>query len=864
MPEQDNKTAPSETYLKVQDITLPCDRCAKFGGIPVTLPAAAELSGTSWTFADPESDFKISLTLRNGQISGELVRGQAPAEKCWEILKEADKVILPLRFPDLLLRINLACPNRPPERTGAPPAPEENGEDGKTWLCLDIGNTRTCALLDLPDPDIAFFRVENRKEERGIFNSLCAAWAPKAGDCGAAFVLMGKDAAELRRDVAAPRGETFSLSTPKRFFWDERPDSESLRCVNGGKLAKIDPGTMPFVEKLAGYSKQSQAPTRRLFMQGAIWKLLERAESTIRELRSLVDREQDFLDRVNELRIGPEKLSFDEDHDKVSELEKAMQGLSDNFVTDLVCTCPAAWLQDQRRAYRELIEDAVKAYCSPARICHKLEFHMECDEATAVLMSYLKRECDKAISDRTPLRNWLYRHGRIRKSERDNVTLVDCRIGVLDVGGGTSDLSIAELTYKYDTAKAKEGIIYRPECTNGTDQAGDYLLLQITLRILVPMVAAWLLNPSKCNDEGRLEDDGDKWNWDTYLAWFRDALVRGVGNKARRFARSFWFELAARAMAQADSDDSRLEFDPENSDDRGPEDPRNAQTMRQDFEDFRDFVKELSGISQGKVYAGSGFKAADTEEELTALQNKLDLDGAPGKKLQWRDWMGGGKTLSRLYRECIRKSLGYTAEMMSATLLVNDCDLVLFSGKTMENRLVQEFFGEYLPIPCQGLDKDSGKEDTAKGAEYYVRRDAPEMGLRIHIDDGKQERCADADEDFYWVVETVFGPKVWPRDKEIVFKTSEKETAVKRRKFRYFDQNDMPCYKLINNGQVSYGIEYKCTLQYDKEARPPRLELKSVTNPATGETCTGNWVLKIDMSNTGTNWLDTGIIKEEA
>ena len=842
MPEQDR------TYLQTQTITIPCDRRKHFEDIPITLPAGAP-EGT-WTFSAPSGKFQIRLTLANGKISGELIPGAEGGNCCLESL--GDRVVLPLHFPDLLLQITLSCPN-PPPTPGV--GHEDAARGGDTWLCLDIGNTRTCALLDLPDPEIAFYKVKHRKGDPGTCNSLCAAQAPTAGGEDVAFVVMGKSAADLLRDVPAA-GTVFSLSTPKRYFWDDQPNAH-LTCVSADHLVEIAPSVIPFVDGLSGYKVHPDGrgfPSRQLFMQGAILELLERAEATVGELRDWVKEnlpDKDFLTRVNSLRIGANQLNLDENYDKVNELVNALRGLNEDFITDLVCTCPAAWLQDQRRAYRELIEDTVNAYRSPAKKCHPLKFHMECDEATAVLMSYLKRECDKAIAAAeetdSPLRNWLYQHGKIRTTDNGNrnAAKVVCRIGVLDVGGGTSDLSIAELTYTTSRERGEQ-INYEQVCTNGTDQAGDFLLLQITLKILVPMVAAWLLNSTQFNEDGTLKQARD---WETYLAWFRRVLKDGIGNKARKFARSFWFELAVKAMEQADhhakeEGEIPLKIDPK-------------EVMKEEFEDFWSFIQEaFSSDKPEKEYVKEGFKT-----DATAWENKLypycNENGVEVfKELEWRDWMGDGKTLSQLYRECIETALGFTAKLMSATLLANNCDLVLFSGKTMENDLVKAFFVDYLPMECHGLA--SGKEDTAKGAEYYVRRDDPEMDFRIQINAGGAES---KDEDFYWVVGESLNPLVTNRGSQFEYVTNLRETVIKRKKFRNFG-NPMPCYKLINRGEVRNSLRYKCILKYNEDLCPPRLQLISVT--LDGKECQKDkWELKINMSNTGTSWLDTGIITEK-
>ena len=845
MPEQDR------TYLQMQTITIPCDRRKHFEDIPITLPAGAH-EGT-WTFAAPSGNFQIRLTLANGKISGELIPGAEGGNCCLESLGK-DPVVLPLHFPDLLLQITLSCPN-PPPMPGV--GHEDAARGGDTWLCLDIGNTRTCALLDLPDPEIAFYKVINSEKETGVFNSLCAAQTPTEEGEGVSFVVLGKTAAGLRRDVNA-RDKIFSLSTPKRFFWDDSPDARHLRCVAENKrLADISPDSSPFIQYLSGYNKCE--PTRQLFMQGAILELLERAEDTLRELRTsakdlcaCVDgaRPAKFENLVKNLRIvdGVRNAATP------TEIAEDLQDFSCDFVTDLVCTCPAAWLQDQRRAYRELIEDAVNAYCTPAKKCHHLELHMECDEATAVLLSFFNRI--RNGSDAGALRNWFYDNGKLREdgdNGRDAIAMV-CRVGVLDVGGGTSDLSISELAYIPGQTEAEDRLEITPVGTNGTDRAGDFLLLQITLKILVPMVAAWLLK----SDSGFFDKEGkpkDIEQWKAHLKWFR-SLFCTSNRETIRFARMFWFELAVAVLGETE---------------------KNSALRKMDEPTFD--TEKLSGELDltfdrfWGIFKGNYVKTDDVDVDRIDPNEQ----GRLKKDFAWRTWMGDDKTFPQLYRECIETALGFTARMMSATLLVNDCDLVLFSGKTMENHAVQEFFKDYLPMRCFPLE-GSGKEDTAKGAEYYVRRDEL-FGVVMNP-------LAAVDESFYWVAEggsivnddgiTRPPPRQPGQDKEFEIVTNRKSVSILRRKFESIRGCDIPCYRLCNTSgrPVDAAVRYTCKLKYNAEVQPPRLQFLSLQESRHGVdtqnyphdqsfTKCGDWELKICTGNAGTSWLDTGIITEE-
>jgi len=900
IPEQSDN---GSSYLVWQKIEIPCDggRCFE-----MEQPEAAKLmDGRPLTFAHVKEDFKIELTpVSDKSIRVELIPGKKYAGKCHEVL--GGTTILPLHFPDMLLRVTLQCPL---QRVKNPP---------QTWLCLDIGNTRTCALIDLPDSEIAFYKVDNRENgEFGIFNSLCVAQAPEKA--GKAFVRIGKPAAALRRKNPA-KGYTVSLSTPKRFFWDDEPNP-MIRWFRNDKPETITPTSTP--AGLSGF--RGGMPTRQLFMQGAVLELLEQAEKTVGSLIGAQGSDDeptdDFKKRVRTLRPDvPE-------NDTIHNLAATVRSLNGNrSVTDLVCTCPAAWIQAQRHAYRKLIRNAVDLYSENR--CPPLKFHLACDEATAVLMSYLKRICDDNPSNvRSALLTWLYKYGKIRCADGHHEAKIVGRIGVLDVGGGTSDLCIAELTCV--TTREGSKMNTRQLCSYGTDRAGDCLLLHVTLKILVPMVAAWLLKEDCFESDGKLDKKVIE-HWNAYLKWFRSIL----GNKnyfvlkSVRLARFFWFELAAHAITSvaaeepensavgkpespvaekpespvaekpespaaekpespaAEKSESPADKKSESPADKEPKclvidisdgaltnDPDSAlplRTIKEGLEDFWTFMQELRGKVKTSTFTDP---CVDIPDEVKTFLDDKVADTMPSK-LQWRDWMGDGKTTLRdLFRECIKEALSGTAEQMCALLMAYDCDLVLFSGKTMENRLVQEYFNDMLPIPAFALD--SGKEDTATGAEYYVRRNDSEMNLHICIDGRESgplregeipEEEIPEDEELFWV-----GPDdvPWPRNDGLSFLTTSPEVIIRRRKIASFTGSDTPCYKLIHQrGNIGENYTYDCVLKYSRITDEDGLQfyglqLDSVKLNGIGDDLKDEWKLKVYMDNTGTSWLDTGLIKEE-
>ena len=140
-----------EDYLRVYTFPVTCDRSANFEfATPPEWKDSPLMAGgkgaKKWRFSPSDGrDFTIELEFKDNRFRGKLKPGMRHVENCrWFMAGEA---ILPLHFPDMLLRLELTCPEQQAEAAdGTPNGGPGNEEHGNTWLCLDIGNTRTSAL----------------------------------------------------------------------------------------------------------------------------------------------------------------------------------------------------------------------------------------------------------------------------------------------------------------------------------------------------------------------------------------------------------------------------------------------------------------------------------------------------------------------------------------------------------------------------------------------------------------------------------------------------------------------------------------------------------------------------------------------
>ena len=754
--------------------------------------------------------------------------------KCHELVKEYLKgAPLCVSFWDMIIEFTLNCPYEP--QVG-----KINDENSKrTWLCVDFGNTRTCALLDLPDDDIAFYDVsfsphedknkgdgkgdgkgedkgedkgegkgkgksEDNSEdnsERGVIDSICAAvHSEREGKFS--FTTFGKDALWHRRQNTDEARTMFS--SPKRHFWNDEPDPD-IKKLSGGQLVAI--GGTNFEKSLLNGEK-SCSPQN--VFKCSIIELLEQAAETLRMLR-------DEKDKINEL----SSFGDTKNEEKAQRIRETIRQFPE--ITDLIFTYPAAWTMHERRVYKRIIEEACQLFNTKDFAGCK-EFRVgggknnTCDEATAVLMYYLKKMLDQRQNEvefgLNPMASWIYENG---KFSVDQYKLMSCRIGVVDVGGGTSDLTIAEMRSEENEANALK-VKVKSVYSNGTAEAGDKLLQNIIVKMLLEMVALSFLNEDSRYD---LKKDSDK--KDEFVKLFIDFVSSG-DKMLKKFARSFWFPLAIDAIKKMeDSPKTKKKLTIERKGDGKDDDIKYGHGVL--LEKFQDFAKNIS----------LEFVNKNDDIKIEFVDN-------------WRE----------LYHEAITESFSATASLMSSALMAYDCDLLLFSGRTMEIKSVQEFFKQYLPLKC--LQLDNPKKATAIGAEYYARKNDQAVGYGIELEGYSEEE----DENFYWYVPVPTIHRNARRDFEqtddIIFRLSARsEIIVYRKKFDFGDKKAFltPSYKLKYVGlhDLTNTDVFEVFLKYENT----ELKIKSIKK--NGVECKDEWQLKLCMfSDNNQNWLDSGNI----
>lgn len=391
-------------------------------------------------------------------------------------------------------------------------------------LVLDIGNSRTTGILvetlpqratnlndsyplvlrDLSRPEFCYnepFETRVEFAEVALGND---ALSRRSGRRSPAFawpsaVRIGPEAARLATHSICAEGST-GMSSPKRYLWDERPWQQSWRYNTGGPaepmvtrglFAKqvnregtpLSCFTDPLFTKNPVLRKQAQEPafeslfTRSSLMMFMLGEILTQALVTINAPTTRMRRELPNL---------PRRLRR------------------------VIFTVPTAMPVAEKRIFRRWVQWAVRVVwealawgqwysadnkSSPKSADYRTSPAIRCDwdEASCSQLVYLYNEL--AIKHHGDAHQLFSILGKVREGHSNPCV----RMASLDIGGGTTDLSIttyALTSGQGDTARLKPQLEFR----DGFNIAGDDVLREIVAKHVYPalrdaLVAAGLRDP---------------------------------------------------------------------------------------------------------------------------------------------------------------------------------------------------------------------------------------------------------------------------------------------------------------------------------------------------------------------------------
>ncbi len=400
-------------------------------------------------------------------------------------------------------------------------------------LVLDLGNSRSSALLvESHEGRTSSVPLEIRSSGNPFAVSSDAfgsrlAFLPDAFDAeehlvavGEGFALpslvrMGPEA--LDRALETPHRYTCSLSGPKRYLWDGRPtdtrwhfacrigggrSGESYRTIHGRALRHLDDHGDGLVLREDGPSTPADpryAP--RAMMLFALVELLQQAYAQIS-----------------------------------SAPYKRFQGKegSPRVLRHVALTYPSAMGPEEREIYESLVQNAVVLACYYLRIpnerrpnwnlqAKRFDRFLVVDEALAAQMVFAYQEI-------------VHRFGGdvdelARVLGREERTL---RVGSIDIGGGTSDVMIAD--YVDTMPGVGTALTVRTLFSDGVGIAGDDVCRALVEDCVVDQMLAQLATPAARRALSLLLAEGDA----GHGAQFRTLKAKLVPSFWLPLARCFW------------------------------------------------------------------------------------------------------------------------------------------------------------------------------------------------------------------------------------------------------------------------------------------------------------------------------------
>lgn len=373
-------------------------------------------------------------------------------------------------------------------------------------LVLDFGNSRSTALL-VEGRDASVFGVPLESRSLGnplrtsaeSFDSriafLPSPWDKAVGPSatGESFqwpsiARLGREA--LDRALETPHRYASTLSGPKRYLWDDRQTDERWHFAQ--KLGETPKGSAPGQEAIAG-------EYRPIF--GRLLKYLpeESGGTFLRQDGPQIPADPRYAPRTMMLFAIVEILC--QAYAQINSVAyRLFQGkeASPRVLRHLVVTFPSAMREEERQIYEALIRNAVILTCGLFNVRPDLRpnydpetqgFHpfLFVDEALAAQSVFVFQETQGTFEGRTE--EFLSVYGRSDGPGQP----AKVRVASIDIGGGTSDVMIAEYEDRHPGTGTSLAITKLFQ--DGVSIAGDEVCHAIVRDVIIPQILAQLPDP---------------------------------------------------------------------------------------------------------------------------------------------------------------------------------------------------------------------------------------------------------------------------------------------------------------------------------------------------------------------------------
>lgn len=568
-------------------------------------------------------------------------------------------------------------------------------------LSVDLGNTRTVALLvdhvRSSQDTVQVYKLPLKWDrvpgsggvhDESAFDSILSLNVTDSTSVDfygcegcRSFVKLGRFATDTVNRIADLQAHglegRYTLSSPKRYFWDLDPSSRNWYALK----YKVSSGT----------GKPEAA-----LLDSTLARIM--AETSCRGLPHRLPPADLLGAMVVELYeqavhyVGSPKF------------KERTQDSAPRRITKIHVTYPSTLNGREHELYKEQLSRGVLAYLRMFASPPHVEVCSDIDEASAVLSVYAYSEIKKAGEAQF----WLQTVGR-----RSPLGGYEARVAVIDVGGGTTDLSISSIKALADDAavnpyKASIDLLHR----DGANRAGDAFIFDFLRRAVTKQGMKSLMSFTGASDEA------EKVFRENYgAARFEDSV--------RRLTREFWFSFA---LKLAEACDKVVQRDPE-----GAVSPESMGELEYDL-------------------------PAEVRETFLKLFGDLSVDIREGQPMK----VGITPDLVKAYLGSIKQIFRPIAQSFAKAVASFEVDTLIFSGKTADFAGVRNIFTSTIVLPersvgsmkdyevgtwCESLTGAEGrirdsKVSTALGGALYALGDYTAVELSFSgLQEASEEDC---------------------------------------------------------------------------------------------------------------------------
>jgi hypothetical protein len=515
------------------------------------------------------------------------------------------------------------------------------GEDINVDLVLDLGNSRACGVLaeEIPGCDVRLdecckMEIRNLKDPTLTytepFSTSFKFYPPlfegenyKLPAVSTRFVWpgivrIGQEAAEMEQyDI----GDT-GMSSPKRYLWDleqkHYPWYFNLPIEGVGK--KVDSPVLASIDDDGYFSEDAVSPSFEHCYPASSMMTFVMTEI----LGHVYAQINSFAYR------------------KAKGHRQASRRLR-----NIVLTVPCGMSTAEKNLYIKRIQNAVDMFFS---LTHRSEaqkpnVHIDLDEASAVQLTYLYGEIvNHFMSDSKAAVDSL---GRVRITD-EGIEAPVFRAASIDIGGGTSDLMIAE----YRNGSNHSSIVQKQLFSEGFSIAGDEITKRIIEKIILKKVFNWAREKNPDID------------WEDFRIFFG----HGHGGKNKRFVdmkaemcRQIWIPMSLRYLefVEMDLEDPNIEL---NFDQFFPDRMPSSNVL--DF--FSEQMRSEFGV------------------EMTLAE------------IPWR--------ISKVVtNSVITNVMDNVLRIFSEVIAQFNCDVLILGGKPSSLPVIREILLRYMPVKPSGI-----------------------------------------------------------------------------------------------------------------------------------------------------------------